>query len=81
MCGSGLISGACLYCHEMLNANSVAGVYMTTATLPLRYRLQMTSATTTTVFNEICQSVASEGGVDEDRGYRLQPTTASRRLR
>ena len=68
------IGGVIVYCHQMLNANSVAGVYMTTATLPLRYSLQMTSATTTTDLYEICQSVASEGGVDEDRGY---PFTAN----
>ena len=63
------IGGTIVYCHQMLNANALPNVYMTTANLPLRYSLEMTSATTATSMRQICQAVNSEGGQGNETGY------------
>ena len=62
------IDGVFVPCHYMLNANAIPSPYMTTANLPLRYEISMTSATTPTTLIQICQSVANEGGMDDERG-------------
>lgn len=62
------IGGQIVYCHQVLNANTIASVYMTTANLPLRYELAMTGATTATTMTQICQAVISEGGFENERG-------------
>jgi hypothetical protein len=62
------VGGQIIYVHQFLNANSIASVYMTTANLPLRYELTMTGATTATTMTQICQSVISEGGFEDERG-------------
>lgn len=63
-----VINGVLIYCHQFLNANALATVYMTTANLPVRYELEMTGATTQTDLLQICQSVISEGGFETERG-------------
>jgi len=62
------IGGQIVYCHQILNANGLTSVYMTTANLPLRYELTMTGATTATTMTQICQGVISEGGFEDERG-------------
>ena len=62
------LGGKIVYCHQIVNANSLATVYMTTANLPVRYELTMTGATTATTMLQICQSVLSEGGFEDERG-------------
>jgi hypothetical protein len=62
------VGGQIIYVHQFLNANSIASVYMTTANLPLRYELTMTAPTTATTMTQICQSVISEGGFEDERG-------------
>ena len=62
------IGGVIVYCHQMLNANALPSVYMTTANLPMRYELTMTGATSATVMTQICQAVISEGGFENEQG-------------
>lgn len=56
--------------HQFLNTNSLATVYMTTANLPITYRIEATGTTSGIAdMHQICSMVASEGGFDSDRGY------------
>lgn len=60
-----VIDGEIVYCHEFNHANNVETVYMTTATLPLSYRLANNSTTTSSsTMKQICCSAASEGGYE-----------------
>lgn len=64
-----VINGDLIYCHEVLNANSLTNVYMTTANLPLRYEIENTAGTaSTTDMIQICGAVMSEGGYDDEYG-------------
>ena len=60
-----VINGAYVLCHTFHHAN-IAGnttTYMTTATLPVRYEITNTAATTgASMMRQICSTVISEGG-------------------
>ena len=60
-----IIDGAYVTCHTFQHANQVGNtkVYMTTATLPIRYEITNTGATTGgSMMTQICSTVISEGG-------------------
>ena len=58
-----VIDGEIRYCHEFNHANSINRVYMTSAMLPVSYRLSNSSAIASpAVLKQICTSVVSEGG-------------------
>lgn len=58
-----VIDGKPIYVHEFKHANIIDTVYMRTATLPIRYEIENLAATgSQSNFEEICSSVASEGG-------------------
>lgn len=60
-----VINGAYEICHIFNHANQAGNtkVYMTTATLPIRYEITNTGATTgASMMTQICSSVISEGG-------------------
>lgn len=60
-----VINGAYVICHIFNHANQTGNtkVYMTTATLPLRYEITNTGATSgASMMTQICSSVISEGG-------------------
>lgn len=58
-----VINGKYIICHIFDNANLIANVYMTTATLPVRYEIENTAATASaSAMKQICSSVISEGG-------------------
>jgi hypothetical protein len=64
------IDGKPYYCHEFKNTNSLATVYMTTGSLPLRYEIEATGVPgATSDLIAVCGSVDSEGGLDFGRGY------------
>lgn len=64
-----VVDGKLYYCHELLNTNNLSTVYMTTANLPIRYEIENTSGTASnTDMIQICASVQSEGGFEDDRG-------------
>lgn len=58
-----VINGQFLICHIFHHANILDKVYMTTATLPIRYEIKNTGTTpTSSTMRQICSSVMSEGG-------------------
>jgi hypothetical protein len=60
-----VINGAYEICHQFNHANQPGNtkVYMTTATLPIRYEITNTGVTTgNSMMTQICSSVISEGG-------------------
>jgi hypothetical protein len=60
-----VIDGAFVTCHTFNHANQSGNtkVYMTTASLPIRYEITNTAATTgASMMTQICSSVISEGG-------------------
>ena len=65
-----VIDGIVYYVHEFLHANrDLAGVYMSTANLPVRYEIEnIAAAASATDLVQICSSVISEGGFEEGRG-------------
>jgi hypothetical protein len=62
-----IINGAYIVCHTYNTANVYgSSVYMTTATLPVRYEITNTGATSaTSTLKQICSSVVSEGGFEQ----------------
>jgi hypothetical protein len=66
------IGGAIVYCHEFRNANSLTTVYMTTASLPIRYEIRnLALKGGTNTLEQICSTVMSEGGVQEESAYHF----------
>jgi len=64
-----VIDGMVVYCHEVLNANNLTTVYMSTPNLPVRASIENTgTAASTTTMKQFCMVVMSEGGVFEDAG-------------
>jgi hypothetical protein len=61
-----IIDGKYYVAHTFHHANSVADVYMTTATLPIRYEITNTAATaSSSTLKQICSTVLSEGGYEK----------------
>jgi len=60
-----VINGQFILCHTFNNANLITNVYMTTATLPMRYEIISTSAIAASL-KQICCTVISEGGYEQD---------------
>lgn len=56
------INGITYYCHEVLNANNIEGVYMAYPNLPIRYEIRSTGGVGT--LRQICSMVSSEGGFE-----------------
>jgi len=62
-----VINGAYIICHRFNHANQSGNtkVYMTTATLPIRYEITNTGITANaSMMTQICSSVISEGGFE-----------------
>jgi hypothetical protein len=58
-----IIGGNYYVCHKFHHANIIATTYITTASLPLRYEITNTSATSgASTLKQICSTVLSEGG-------------------
>ena len=69
--------GEYYYCHEFHNANSFDSVYMTTAVLPLTYRIEA-NATASGTMKHICSTVASEAGYEPGGPiYTISPSIAA----
>jgi hypothetical protein len=61
-----IIDGKFILCHTFHNANSLTSVYMTTATLPIRYEITNTdTASSSSTMKAICASVISEAGYEQ----------------
>lgn len=59
------IGGTLRYVHHIDHANLLTKVYMKSAWLPVRYEITNTTGTTANHMYQICSSVISEGGSDE----------------
>lgn len=71
-----VIDGLIFYCHEALHANNgLSTVYMSTATLPIRYEVEQLGAGTA-FMDCICASLIREGG-EVDPGVPRGRVTAS----
>lgn len=67
-----VIDGIPVYCHQILNANTLSTVYMTTPHLPTRVEIENTgTAASLTTMDQYCMSVISEGGFQEDIGNQF----------
>jgi len=67
-----VIDGQLIHCHSFHHANLIDSTYMTTASLPLRYEIKNTAATSSnSTLKQVCSSVISEGG------YELRGTQQS----
>jgi len=60
-----IINGQYITCHTFENANLIANVYMTTAILPVRYRISSVTAAVAASMKAICCTVISEGGFEQ----------------
>lgn len=62
-----VVDGEVTYCHEFKHYNTLSSVYMTTAILPLSYRIHNASAQASgRTLKQICCSILSEGGYEPD---------------
>ena len=59
-----VIGGAIRLAHALKNANAIAGVYMSTPNLPIRYELSNGGTGAAATLEAICSSIISEGGAD-----------------
>jgi hypothetical protein len=60
-----IINGKFIVCHTFHHANIIDSTYITTASLPLRYEIINTSATSgPSTLKQVCSSVISEGGYE-----------------
>ena len=60
-----VINGNFYVCHKFHHANIIATTYITTASLPLRYEITNTGATSgVSTLKQICSTVLSEGGYE-----------------
>jgi hypothetical protein len=74
-----VIDGIPVYCHELLNANNLDVVYMSTPNLPIRYEIDNDGTGASDEFIHICCSVQSEGG-QQDNGKLMYKSTAGTHL-
>ena len=60
-----VVNGNFYVCHKFHHANILATTYITTASLPLRYEITNTGATSgASTLKQICSTVMSEGGYE-----------------
>lgn len=60
-----IINGQFAVCHAFNHANIISSTYMTTASLPIRYEIKNTAATSgSSTLKQICSTVISEGGYE-----------------
>lgn len=72
-----VVDGEYFYCHEFNHANIVDRVYMSTAVLPLTYRIAATAAASGTM-KHVCSTVASEAGYEPSGPiYAITPSIGS----
>jgi hypothetical protein len=78
-----VINGNFYVCHKFHHANIIATTYITTASLPLRYEITNTGATSgASTLKQICSTVLSEGGYELSGLQQAigTPVTAPRNL-
>jgi hypothetical protein len=60
-----VVNGNFYVCHKFQHANLITSTYITTASLPLRYEITNTGATSgASTMKQVCSTVISEGGYE-----------------
>ena len=73
-----VLDGEYYYCHEFNHANHLSSVYMTTAVLPVSYRIASTATVSGATMKQICSSVVSEAGYEPGGDiYSITPSLAA----
>lgn len=62
-----VVNGLVYYCHEFLSSNLLSTVWASKPNFPIRYEIENDGTGAASTFDQICSSVASEGG-DDERG-------------
>ena len=71
------IDGNFITVHQFNHSNLIDSVYMTSATLPIRYEIEnMGITTSSSVMKQICASVMSNGGYERKRAENIARRTA-----
>lgn len=71
-----IVDGQYIVAHKFHHANTVTDVYMTTASLPIRYEIENTGITSSSSkLKQICSSIISEGGYTPTTQTRSVSTT------
>lgn len=65
------IDGLPIYCHEVLNTNSLTAVYMSTPNLPIRVEISNDGSGAADSVEHICTTVISEGGIQPNGVLRF----------
>lgn len=73
-----VVDGKFITLHKFHHANIISSVYMTRASLPVRYEIEKTSAGAAGSMKQICATVISEGGF-KDTGRVLSRAMTSTR--
>ena len=73
-----VINGNVIIAHQFNNANEISSVYITTATLPVRYEIENTDTTaSSSSMKQICVSVISNGGYEKKSVQGIARRTTS----
>lgn len=72
-----VVDGMIYYAHEFLNANSLTTVYMSTPNLPIRSEIANDGNAASQSLTQICSSVISEGGTQENGVIRRVSTNGT----
>lgn len=71
-----VLNGQFVVCHSFHHANYESNVYMTTASLPMRYEIRNSGITTSSSnLKQICSTVISEGGYEVKTGQYVATRT------
>jgi hypothetical protein len=68
------IDGETFYVHEFKNANNLTSVYMSQASLPIRYEIDNDGTGAASTLEAICTTVISEGGQEKSGALRYTST-------
>lgn len=72
------VDGVTYYCHQFLNANNLDVVYMSTASLPIRYEITNDGTGGAASIEQICSTIMTEGGevpIGTSRGWAFDHGT------
>jgi len=71
------VDGVTYVCHQLLNANNLSDVYMSTPNLPLRSEIINNGSGVASSMSCICASVVSEGGLEDIGAVRYASTNGT----
>lgn len=72
-----LVNGIPIYVHEIINFNVLESVYMSTPNLPIRVEISNDGTGGADTYEQICVSVISESGVQQNGSLRFESIETS----